>query len=221
VVGVPIVDSVVVTAVLVAVGLGLGALALAAKRVRDRGPSAPRGQRIDPFTVGEPWRRHVAAAMSAQRRFRSIVTDLAPGPLQTRLAEIGRDIDRGVESCWEVARRGDALDDTIRRLDAPALRASLTAAGDDTTLTTSIGNQLGAVDRVRATRDDTEAKLRLAQTRLGEIVGQAAELSAQAGADAGGAEELGSAVDLVVTQLEALRLASNELGPGGVTPAPG
>jgi hypothetical protein len=40
--------------------------------------------RVDPFGVGEPWRRHVAAAQSAQRRFAKIVASMSPGPLRSR-----------------------------------------------------------------------------------------------------------------------------------------
>jgi hypothetical protein len=170
--------------------------------------------RVDPFGVGEPWRRHVAAAQSAQRRFAKIVASMSPGPLRSRMAEIGRQVDRGVDECWQIAKHGDQLDDTIRGLDGAGLRARLERATDDA-MRASIQSQLDAVERIRTAR------------RLGELVSQAAEVSI--GSDTTG--ELGSAVDDVVVQLEALLQAVDEVnttgrsrgfeanGPGTASPA--
>ena len=155
--------------------------------------------RIDPFGVGEPWRRHVAAAQSAQRRYQKIVADMKEGPLRSRMAEIGRQVDRGVDECWLIAKHGDQLDDTIRSLDGAGLRARFDRSTDDA-VTASLRNQLDAVQRIRDARAQTDARLAALQTRLGELVGRAAEVSI--GSDI--STELGSAVDDVVVQLEAL-----------------
>ena len=61
---------------------------------------------------------------------------------------------------------------------------------------------------------DTDQQLRLLNTRLGELLAQAAEVSV--GSDT--TSDLGSAVDDVVTQLESLRLAVEDVNnprPGG------
>ncbi len=181
--------------------------------------------RIDPFGVGEPWRRHVAAAQSAQRRYQKIVADMKEGPLRSRMAEIGRQVDRGVAECWLIARHGDQLDDTIRSLDGAGLRARFDRSTDDA-VTASLRNQLDAVQRIRDARAQTDARLAALQTRLGELVGRAAEVSI--GSDI--STELGSAVDDVVVQLEALSQAVDEVnttgrsrgfdqGPGTAAPA--
>ena len=198
-------------------------------RRSNQGHAAGSG-RVDPFTIGEPWRRHVAAAQAAQRRYRTQVLGLPAGPLKARMAEIGIQVDRGIAECWEVARRGHQLDAAIRDLDPADLRARLDRAAADREAV-SLRAQLGSVDRIRAARDDAEAKLRMLQTRLGELVGQAAEVThgvddASASVDASGTGALGSAVDDVVTQLEALRLAIREVneplvGFDGTDPAPG
>ena len=198
-------------------------------RRSNQGQAAGSG-RVDPFTIGEPWRRHVAAAQAAQRRYRTQVLGLPAGPLKARMAEIGIQVDRGIAECWEVARRGHQLDAAIRDLDPADLRARLDRATADREAV-SLRAQLGSVDRIRAARDDAEAKLRMLQTRLGELVGQAAEVThgvddASASVDASSAGALGSAVDDVVTQLEALRLAIREVneplvGFDGTDPAPG
>jgi hypothetical protein len=115
-------------------------------------------------------------------------------------------VRRGVEECWLIARRGDELDAALSRLDSTALAARLTAATDDPTRT-SLKAQLDSAQRIRATRDDTDQRLRLLNTRLGELLAQAAEVSV--GSDS--TDDLGSAVDDVVTQLESLRLAIDDI----------
>jgi hypothetical protein len=176
------------------------------RRKRLTGTPSSRPGRIDAFAVGEPWRHHVAAALSAQRRFASIVGTVEPGPLRNRMVEIGRQVDRGVGECWEIARRGDQLDDTIRHLSGASVQARLDRATDPTEVA-SLQSQLAAIDRIRTSRNQTDARLQVLQTRLGELVSQAAEVAT--GVDH--TSELGTAVDDVVTQLEALRLAFRDL----------
>ena len=64
---------------------------------------------------------------------------------------------------------------------------------------------------VTPSRDDTDSRLRLLTTRMGELVAQAAEVSV--GTDS--TDQLGTGVDDVVTQLEALRLALNDINSTG------
>src|SRR6266545_3751921 len=160
---------------------------------------------IDPFTVGERWRRHVTAAQSSLRRYREIVAATAPGPLHDKLAEIARQVERGVGECWQIAKRGDELDKAAGRLNTATLRADLERAGDDVTKA-SLQSQLASADRIRTTRDTADERLKLLNTRLGELLAQAAEVSVGTDTTA----ELGSAVDDVVTELEALRLAMED-----------
>ena len=78
---------------ILAFGNPIGALALAALawagRVGFSVPRNPRGERIDPFTLGEPWRRFVQGAMQAEARFDQAVRSARSGPLRDRLEEIG------------------------------------------------------------------------------------------------------------------------------------
>jgi hypothetical protein len=199
----------------IAVAAGAVATALAVRRRARDAPAAalrPRTSngRIDPFAVGEPWRHHVAAAISAQRRFSTIVGGLDEGPLRSRMVEIGRQVDRSVNECWQIAQRGDRLDDTIQQLDAARLRSDLDRSTDDAQRT-SLRSQLDSVGRVRDARDQTDARLRGLHVRLGELVTQAAEVSTGVDHTA----ELGSAVDDVVTQLQALNQAVDEVNNTG------
>lgn len=177
---------------------------------RAKAPARNASGRIDAFAVGEPWRQHVAAAQSAQRRFASIVSTLSEGPVRSRLAEIGHQVERSVDECWQIAKRGDQLDDTIRQLDGAALQSSFDRSTDQAQRT-SLRSQLDSLDRVRAARDQTDERLRGLRTRLGELVSQAAEVSS--GVDH--TDELGTAVDDVVTQLQALNQAVDEVNNTG------
>lgn len=197
------------TAALVAIGVAAVVAAVAA--LRRRRP-AQRTMPIDPFVLGEPWRRHVSAAQAAQRRYSDIVAATPAGPLRTNMESITRQVQRGVEECWLIAKRGDELDDALRRLDSGSLQARLTQSSDDATRA-SLQSQLDSAQRIRTTRDDADQRLRLLDTRLGELIAEAAEVSV--GSDA--TSDLGSAVDDVVTQLEALRLAVDDVN----NPRPG
>jgi hypothetical protein len=198
------------------IGIVLGiALAIVVIRMVMRG-RGPRAVSIDPFVVGEPWRRHLSAALSAQSRYAKIVDGTQPGPLRDRLQTIGTSVHAAVQECWQVARRGDGLDDTLRTLNAASLRNQLDRAVDDASRA-SLQSQLAAADRIRATRDDADTQLRSLTARMGELVSQSAEVSL--GVDA--TDEIGSAVDDVVTQLEAMRLAVDDVsGRGRQTPSP-
>ncbi|HQZ34927.1 MAG TPA: hypothetical protein PK020_10910 [Ilumatobacteraceae bacterium] len=187
--------------------LAVGSVAFLARR-RRRG--LPRRAAIDPFTLSEPWRRHVAAAQSTQRRYREIARSTPDGPLRDRLREIDTQVDHAVEECFTIARRGDDLDDALSRFDTGALSRQLEHATDDSTRS-SVQSQLDSAARIRTTRDDTDSRLRLLTTRMGELVAQAAEVSV--GTDT--TDELGTGVGDVVTQLEALRLAITEINEPG------
>ncbi|HEY0521188.1 MAG TPA: hypothetical protein VGC84_16990 [Ilumatobacteraceae bacterium] len=193
-------------AICVAAVAGIGAF------VRARRPQRQRPIAIDSFVLSEPWRRYVSAAQAAQRRYSDIVAATAEGPLRSNMQSITRQVQRGVEECWLIARRGDELDDALKRLDTASLNARLEIATDEPTRT-SLQAQLDAAQRIRTTRDDTDRQLRLLYTRLGELLAHAAEVSV--GADT--TSDLGSAVDDVVTQLESLRLAVEDINqrPGG------
>jgi hypothetical protein len=128
------------------------------------------------------------------------------------MESITEQVQRGVEECWLIAKRGDELDTALNRLNSSSLQTQLQSASDDATRA-SLQAQLDSAQRIRSTRDDTEQRLRLLNTRVGEVLAQAAEVSV--GADT--TDQLGTAVDDVVTQLESLRLAFDELN----NPRPG
>jgi hypothetical protein len=191
--------------VLVAVPVVLAAVVgLVLQRRRRR----PRSRRvvIDSFTLGEPWRHHVSGAQSSQRRFVKTIRDTPDGPLRERLGQIEEQVQRSVEECWQIAKRGDDLDDVLKRFDISGLSAQHDRSTDEVERS-SLQRQVDSATRIRTTRDTVDNQLRLLNVRLGELVSQAAEVSV--GTDSTAA--LGTGVDDLVIQLEALRLAAQEL----------
>jgi hypothetical protein len=197
------------TAALVAIGV---AAIVAIGAVLRRRKPGQRPVAMDSFTLSEPWRRYVSAAQASQRRYKDIVAATPAGPLRSSMESITRQVQRGVDECWLIAKRGDELDVALRRLDRPSLQARLDSTADDATRA-SLQSQLDSDQRIRTARDDTDRQLRLLNTRLGELLAQASEVSV--GTDT--TSDLGSAVDDVVMQLESLRLAVEDIN----NPRPG
>jgi hypothetical protein len=209
-----------------AVPLGLVVWAANAWRLL---PRAPRAERIDPFTLQEPWRRFVQEALQARTRFAEAVGRAPAGPLRERLHEIADRMQTGVEECWLVAKRGQALvrarrgidladvDRQLARFEARA-GASAEAAGDagapepaQAGVAQSLRVQRATAERLDAVIDRAQAELRLLDARLDEAVARTLELSAHASTEAGaGVSGLGTDVDNLVSEMESLRLALDE-----------
>lgn len=206
---------------------GLGAAAWGA-RVLLGMPRGPAKTNMDPFTLQEPWRRFVQEALQAKARYAQATSTADPGPLKDRLQEIGDRIATGVEECWKIARRGDVLARARGQIDAPRIQAELQSAQSGASSTWAKGSdlesrvealqsQLGSAQRMETVINDTISRLQVLDARLDEAVTRAIELSVQASdtSDLGG---LGSDVDSMVEEMEALRLALEETSG---RPAPG
>lgn len=187
----------------------------------------PRRERIDPFTIHDPWRRFVQEALQARSRFDATVDRTPRGPLHDRLREIADRVDAGVGETWRIARRGDRLVAARRQIDVAGLDRRLAelgpaATGEGTTVPAgeaadpagavgrALQSQRDAVTRMDAVIDRTESELRVLDARLDEAVARAIELTARAGTDASAVAGLGADIDALVTEMEALRLALDE-----------
>lgn len=168
----------------------------------------PRPERIDPFTVQDPWRAMILRARSTANRFDAAVRTTPAGPLHDRLAEIRGRVEAAVGEAWAIAKRGHALDNAVQALDLPRIRRDLERAGDEA-VAESLSSQLAAGERLAAVSEDTRTRLARLNARLDESVAQAVELSV-AGPDAPALQPLGNEVEEVVTELESLRLALDE-----------
>ena len=202
----------------------IGAIVLAglawAGRVAVAIPRDPRGEKIDPFTLNEPWRKFVQIALQAEARFDQAVRNAEAGPLRERLQEIGSRIDDGVQECWRIARQGQLLSDASSQIDVADIQRQLLeveanrgeswAAGSSLERTAqSLEAQLASGQRLQRVTADAQDRLRLLDARLDEAVARAIELSVQA-ADADELGGLGNDVDSLVEEMEALRQAMDE-----------
>ena len=211
---------------------GVAVWALNAWRMLPRGP---RPERVDPFTLQEPWRRFVQEALQARTRFATAVERAPSGPLRDRLAEIAARVDTGVQETWLIAKRGQTLvrarrDVDLARIERQLAELSPGTAGDADRAADDIDSSVSSVvasleaQRAAATRLDTiitrtQTELKVLDARLDEAVARTVELSARAGADVTVAG-LGSDVDDLVTEMEALRLALDEADAAAGRPPP-
>jgi len=185
-----------------AIAAGVASLAVKARR---------QSPRIDPFAVAEPWRQFVQEALQARARFRHTIEITNPGPLRDRLEDIGRRVDAAVDECWRVAKHGHLLDRALRSLRVDAVRKQLDVDHHDATTAESLRAQLESAERMTSVATGARERLRLLDARLGETVARATELSLQAGEqpDIG---TLGTDVEAVVIEMEALRQALEDVG---------
>jgi len=208
-----------------AVALGVAGWAARVAVAVGGGGGGSRGDRIDPFTLQEPWRGFVQDAIGSRARFREAVDRTRSGPLQDTLREIADRVDTGVNECWLIANRGHALVQTRQRIDAADIDRDLTEAEqalatrpDDQRLIQTVESlraQRATADRMDQVVEEARSQLRLLDARMGEAVVRALELSAQASVDAS-VTSLESDVDGMVTDMEALRQALEEThGPAG------
>lgn len=196
----------------VALGVGIGVYAATVFAAMPAGPKRPS---IDPFVLSEPWRQLMQQAQASGRRLRATVDGVDDGPLKQQLSSIADQLDRGLDEAWQIATRGDEIDDLVRELDPTRLRSKLTTlqaqlASSPTTDTeaaiTSVERQLATADRLKAQSAETADSLRRTQTQLDELVARASEVRV------GMADTVAYArdVDELVIKLEALHQAVEE-----------
>ncbi len=182
--------------------VGVGLYALSRRKPKER---------IDPFTLQDPWRSMVRKAQSTATRFGDAVAKAKAGPLKERLTDVGSRVDAAVNEAWAIAKRGHALDHAVDELDVPDHRRRLAEleAGGDPAVTEAVHNQVQSGERLAAVAADARTRLQRLNAELEEAVARAIELSMSA-ADAGALQPLGADLDNVVDELESLRLALEE-----------
>jgi hypothetical protein len=196
----------------------LGALAWGG-RVAAAVPRAPEADRIDPFSLSDPWRGFVQAAQQSRGRFDDAVRRARSGPLRDRLKEIGDRLDEGVRECWRIACSGDALTDARKQIDARDVQRQLDQVTGEQRGPVSEGSpqagtisaleaQLATARRLETTITNARDKLRLLDARMDEAVARAIELSVSADEDA--LDSLSADVDGIVGDMEALRQGIDE-----------
>jgi hypothetical protein len=177
--------------------------------------------RIDPFTVGEPWRRFVGSALRHRNRYAEIVAATRPGPIRDRLASIGSRVDGFVDDVWDIANRGDTLHSGLRRLDAAAMQRDLDVAKHELAtaaperqarlreIVDSREASMESARRLSATTQDALDRLRELDAKLDRLIVNAVEVSATA-SSADDLDDLDREFEYVVTEMDGLREAINE-----------
>lgn len=209
----------------------VGALAWGA-RVAMAVPRSPREERIDPFTVAEPWRHMVTEALQAQSRFEQTVGQARPGPLRDRLEELGQRLDEGVKQCWRIAKQGQALESGLAQLDRQQAERELAelrremAGADDAERPSleraeaAIRSQVASAERMERVSRDARTRLRVLNAQMDESVARAVELALTAH-DNTDLSPVTADVESLVGELESLRLALEETaGAGGASSLP-
>jgi hypothetical protein len=178
------------------------------------------GERIDPFTVNEPWRRFVQDALTTRGRVLEATDRTRPGPLRESLSDAATRLDTAVQECWRIAKQGHSLVRARRDIDTASIDRDLAeaeaqaAADADNQLwartLVSLQAQRAAAERMDQVIDKARSELKLLDARLGEAAVRAVELSAQSAiSDAGSGLSL--EVDNMVSDLETLRQALEEV----------
>jgi hypothetical protein len=203
--------------VLIVLAVALAAAIGVTVRNQRAGITRGRDPAIDPFTLGEPWRRLVQSALRAQSRYRDTAAALSPGPMRDRLSDIRGQVDAAVAECWRVARRGNDLRSVLDSMAIARTReqlAAIAAADEDPSVVEradALRSRAATYDRISAATSDAEEHLRLLVARLEEVSARGAEISVTT-SDSGLAA-LDTDVTDVVDELEALRLALDEVRP--------
>ena len=208
----------------IAIAAGIGAVAWGGQVLAAVPRNPKRGDRIEPFTLGDPWKSYVIGAQQSKERFDRMVHDMAGGPLKERLADLAARLDDGVAESWRIARRGNDISGALARLDTVSARAELAE------LKATTGNampersmaktiealeaQIASAQRLQQTSDDAQSRLRLLDARFDELVARGVEVSI----GAGDTDVLGNDVDGLVTELESLRMALEETNAATGTP---
>ena len=168
---------------------------------------------VDPQAVSPRFSPAVADALDARRRFADVVGGVAAGPTRERLADAGARLDAGVAAVWDIARRGTEVERTVAALDPARVIDEYKAAkrsAADPEVEAALAQRFASVQRLLNALDDTDERLRLLDARLGATVATAAEVALGTAGQAG-ADRLGGELDGVVSELDALRVALDEL----------
>ena len=193
-------------ALLLASGLLLAIIGVTG-RATTRAQALPR--RIDPFALKEPWRFYVREAIQTRNRLDETMQSVPDGPLRAQMLNIVNRVGVGVEECWRISQRGQALSDARRGINLSGIEADLAKAAANPDLgerRDALQAQLDSALRLDERVKDTTNRVETLEARMEESAVRCAELASTLGSP----ESLGvlaQDVSHVVDELEALRQA--------------
>ncbi len=191
----------------------LAYVAMSSKRGRVGGTQQPS---IDPFTLQDPWRRHVQNALGARAKVGRAIDMRAEGPTRDRLMDLCREIDSVVARIWEVASEGHRLTSASRLTELSSLERKLTDAESASANSpadraeeaqaslASVRTSVEVARRLAAARTDSDAQLRSLGSRLDELVIRTIEVTTVQVSPAD-SESLRVDLDAMIVDLEGLR----------------
>lgn len=164
-------------------------------------PAASHGR------LARPWASLLRDAAAARDRYRETVQSLRPGPLRSRLGDLGAEVDAAVAEAHDLARHGDRVSRSCTQVEhavaAQRRRVRHAAAGDP--LVASLRAQQASAERLATAAVADRRALQLLVARLDELAAHVAELEVLAV----GARP--SALDAIAEQAAALRAATVEV----------
>lgn len=197
------------------IGAIIGGVAAYVVRVLAAVPRAPARPGTDVRGLVDPWRSLMQGIIDARHRYDKAIASVRPGPLRDRLVEVGTKLDDAVDDASRIARAGNTLSEGRKQIDVPRIRLDLDFAQSNPQSERSsqtiraIEAQLASADRLDRTIYDTYEQLQLLDARLDETVTRTVEIAVtQVDAQAMGG--IGSEVESIVSEMEALRLAVEE-----------
>lgn len=177
----------------------------------------PGTKHIDPFGIGEPWRRYVQNALSTQKRFEEALRASSPGAIQDRLVGVHDTVRTGVYECWEAAQAAHLVSQARLKLDGWVLKTRyerLRREGNHEAAA-SVAAQLSSLERLDATIANTKTQIEIQVAKLAEAVTTAIEINVTRNR----LEELTqvqTSLEQVADELEALRYALGETSVSGI-----
>ncbi len=206
----------------VAVGLAavLAYVAFSSKRGSTVG-SRTQQSSIDPFTLQDPWRRHVQNAVGARAKVARAVDMRAEGPTRDRLMDLTREIDDVVARIWEVASEGHRLSSANRLIELPTLERRMSEAEivsanapvdrseEAQASLASVRTSVEVARRLAVARTESDTQLRVLGSRLDELVVRTIEITTVQVSPAD-ADALRADLDSMIIDLEGLRQGLHE-----------
>jgi hypothetical protein len=185
------------------------------------GPGPDSGSAV--AGMEEPWAAYVRSAESLGSRFMAAAGRVAAGPFQGPLRGLTEQVERSVEQSRQLAGHGQVLVTARRAIDVAAVDAGLAAArhalradrtdsaDHERQIVEALEAQRTAADRMDEVIDDVAGRLRLIEARLGEALARVVELPVHARAPGEPPPGTAADIDLLVSDLEALRQALDEV----------
>lgn len=197
-----------------AIGVGvLGILAAAGRRSRARSGVSTS------ITLTPTWQAHVDNAIASHQRYVEVAATINDPTLRSEIDAIGHRLRHGIDTMREVALQGQHLDGAIDALPNPSnLRHKLrglkhNGVDHDDPRWTSVAYQLDTVETTKKQRKDVIARLDVLEAQLDAAVVQAIQTGLTA--DRSSIRAVGDAVEVALSDLDALNQALHEIGEIG------